>query len=169
MKNNVEYMIALNIIKAQIASDAGKGLYRLNLKNTDGYKKLGYQLKETAIVTAIKLIRTNKTEFNYWVQEAPDQNNNNSIIVYFDFKLNGTRYQVSFHNHGVKELRDYLNTGRKTHWRKAINSLESCKALKNYYNMSEEKIFEYIYDKNEFDYLHNKRNRGFRDENRRSR
>ena len=150
MNNNVEAIIALRIIEAQIASDSGKGLKRLNVAKqySRSYKHLGYALKGNPIVEALKLIRANKTRFNYWCCEAPDQNGNDSIIVYFDFKLNDTRYQVSFHNHGVKELRNYINTGRKTHWFKQINSLESCKALQRFYDIPEEgEIFEGKYER----------------------
>ena len=68
--NNVESIIALNIIQAQMASDAGKGKKNLALDKSleRGPMRMGYSLKETYILRALRLIRNNKTQFNYWVE-----------------------------------------------------------------------------------------------------
>ena len=142
--NNVESIIALNIIQAQMASDAGKGKKNLSLdKNLErGPMRMGYSLKETYILRALRLIRNNKTQFNYWVIIEGDQNGVPSIVVYFDFKIDGKRYQISFHNHACgEELRSMVNTGRKTRWNHEIGgSVNGCKALQNYYEISGEEI-----------------------------
>ena len=146
---DINAMIALRIFQAQKASDAGKGLERLNASRDisrpcDVFR---YGFKEKPILEALRLIRRNKTQFNYWVVEGPDQNGYPSIIVYFDFKIEGTRYQVSFHNplnRCGNELLSYVNTGRATRWRKSISSVESCNALQRYYNIPEAKSEEYI-------------------------
>jgi len=98
MTKNVEAMIALCIIRAQKSSDYGKGINRISLsKKLSRPCRMGYGFKEDDILEAIRLIRRNKTQFNYWVEFAPDQNGVNSILVYFDFKIDDKRYQVSFH------------------------------------------------------------------------
>ena len=137
---NVEAMIALKICQAQMASDAGKRRKNLSLTKPLERNPLinGYECKEDYILYALRLIRANKTRFNYWVTEAPDQNGYESIIVYFDFMFQNVRYQVSFHtpeNRATKELRNLVNTGRKTRWNKNIDSVDSCKALQMYYGI----------------------------------
>lgn len=138
--NSVEAMIALRIIQAQASSDAGKGLNRLSLEPDKARpcEVLKYSFKVKPILEAIKLIRTNKTHFNYWVEESPDQNGYDSIIVYFDFKINGSRYQVSFHNplNTSGELKKYISTGRKTRWNKNLGgSFDACQELQRYYSI----------------------------------
>ena len=134
---NVEARIALCIIRAQKSSDAGKGINRISLSKKNSRPcMLGYGFKETPILEAIRLIRRNKTRFNYWVERKPDQNGILSILVYFDFKIDETRYQVSFHNHNcTNELESYVNTGRKTHWHKTYSSFYSCTKLQEYYQI----------------------------------
>ena len=97
-----------------------------------------YDAKEEFILKSINLIRKNKSQFNYWVEAAADQNGYPSIISYFDFKLDGKRYQVSFHtpkNLG-KKLEKYVSTGRKTRWdRNPGGSVMACQKLIKYYNL----------------------------------
>ena len=136
-KNKVEARIALCIIRAQKSSDYGKGINRISLSNKSSRPcRMGYGFKEADILEAIRLIRRNKTQFNYWVEVAPDQNDVTSILVYFDFKINEKRFQVSFHNHNCSnELESYVNTGRKTHWHKNTSSYYSCIKLQEYYQI----------------------------------
>ena len=98
----------------------------------------GYDAKEEFILKSINLIRKNKTHFNYWVTKDSDQNGYPSYISYFDFKINGKRYQVSFHtpNNLGKKLQKYVSTGRKTRWDRNIGgSVMACQALIKYYNL----------------------------------
>ena len=98
----------------------------------------GYNAKEEFILKSINLIRKNRSQFNYWVEAAADQNGYPSYISYFDFKINGKRYQVSFHtpkNLG-KKLEKYVSTGRKTRWdRNPGGSVMACKKLIEYYDL----------------------------------
>lgn len=137
MTKSVEARIALCIIRAQKSSDTGKGIDRISLSKKNSRPcRMGYGFKEADILEAIRLIRRNKTRFNYWVEFAPDQNGVNSIVVYFDFKLDDKRYQVSFHNHNCgNELESYVNTGRKTYWHKTFSSFYSCTKLQEYYQI----------------------------------
>ena len=162
MTKNVEARIALCIIRAQKSSDAGKGIDRISLsKKLSRPCMMGYGFKEADVLEAIRLIRRNKTRFNYWAEFAPDQNGVNSIVVYFDFKVDDKRYQVSFHNHNYgNELESYVNTGRKTHWHKKFSSFYSCTKLQEYYQ-----IPQAVVESNEDDFEMSSR----RDENRRNR
>lgn len=135
--SSVEAMIALRLIQAQTASDKAKFIKRIPLNKKDFRPcKMGYDFKQKAILEAIRLIRTNKTSFNYYVEEVPDQNGIMSILVYFDFKIKNKRYQISFHNHNCEnELKFYVNTGRKTHWHKNYTSYYSCIKLQEFYKI----------------------------------
>ena len=60
--------------------------------------------------------------FHYWIENTPDQNGYDSVIVYFDFKIDGKRHQISFHTpmNQVKGVLVKNKTGRKTRWDKEI-------------------------------------------------
>ena len=133
----IDERIARNIIKAQIASDSGKSQSnRTGAKNqiARGAERFGYDAKTFFILDALRLIRSNKNSmFHYYVTElTADQNGYDSIIVYFDFNIDGKRYQVSFHTpyHQVSnELMKMCGTGRKTHWKKDVSSIQSIRKL----------------------------------------
>ena len=137
---NIERQIAKAIVQAQMASDRGKSISELggSSRLSRGPKKLGYGIKVDYIVSAIKLIRCNsRGSFNYYVVAAPDQNRYPSVLVYFDIRLPDTRVQVSFHTPMGKadQLKPYIGTGRRTHWRKSVCSREACKLLVEYYDL----------------------------------
>ena len=141
----IDERIARYIIKAQISSDAGK-----YIRNDTGSRyriarspeKFGYDMKTWYIYQALKLIRSNKQSmFNYYVTDyTPDQNGHSSIITYFDFNIDGKRYQISFHTPEEKipiELLRMCGTGRKTRWRKSVSSIDSTRALVKKFNLDE--------------------------------
>ena len=129
--------VAKAILMAQIASDAGKGLNILNHINGDfdeHIKELGYRAKDGFIKKAINIIRSGGTDFNYYVDSGLDQNGNASKIIYFDFKVNGRRQQISFHS--FSGWKGYIGSGRKTHWNHDLGgSRMACQLLKKEYNM----------------------------------
>lgn len=129
-KNSIEKEIARNVVLAQVASDSGKKLEAtVEVKGSRGAKDLGYGLKVNYIMTAIKLIRKNKTQFSYWVESAPDQNGYGSVIVYFEFQLWGEILQVSFHTPESlvpREMWRLVNTGRPTVWNGIIGGSRTC-------------------------------------------
>lgn len=138
MKKNINQLIARAIVSAQIASDAGKRIYMLDVKNT--YPRYtGYGSKVHFQIRALEMIRTSKkTDFNYYVVRSTDQNGYDSIIVYFDFKIKGERMQVSFHNPTdcSGKLMKYIGTGRVTRWnRDKISSRDCCYELIEYYGL----------------------------------
>lgn len=104
-KNNRNYMLDKSIcsfiIKAQMCSDAGKGIYE-DYKYPTWRKtasEWGYNKKLYFIELACKKIcqLKGKSGFHYYVEPANDNRWPRSPIIYFNFKLNGQRRQVSFH------------------------------------------------------------------------
>ena len=128
-KNSIEKEISKNIVLAQVASDKGKGIESIEIKGSRGARDLGYGLKVNYIMTALKLIRKNKTQFSYWVESAPDQNGYGSVIVYFEYILWGEKLQVSFHTPESlvpREMWKLVNTGRPTVWNGIIGGSRTC-------------------------------------------
>ncbi len=109
--------VAKAIINAQICSDAGKGLFEVeNSTLLELMRKKGYKGKDTQIFKAIEIINRKKnTGFYYSV--ITDKRYVALYIVYFNFKLNGKRKQVSFHSFD-KRLHKYICPECKTHWDK---------------------------------------------------
>lgn len=119
MSNKIEKMIALELIKAQAASDAGKGIDRIEYPHLRRYKYLGYGYKTIAIRRAIDLINSSPdTIFRYWVTRDEDQNGYDSLISYFSFKYEKKRYQISFHTplSQAESLMPFVGKGMKMHW-----------------------------------------------------
>lgn len=139
--NSIEKEISKNIILAQVSSDTGKKLETtgLEIKGSRGARDLGYGIKINYILTAIKLIRRNRTQFSYWVEAAPDQNGYGSVVVYFEFPLWGEMLQVSFHTPESlvpREMWRLVNTGRPTVWNGIIGgSRACCETLKEVFNL----------------------------------
>lgn len=140
-RNSIEKEISKNIVLAQVASDVGKKLETtdIEIKGSRGARDLGYGLKVHHIMTAVKLIRRNRTQFSYWAEAAPDQNGYSSVVVYFEFPLWGEMLQVSFHtpeNLVPREMWRLVNTGRYTEWNGIIGgSRECCETLKEVFNL----------------------------------
>ena len=129
---DLDKRIARAIIAAQLCSDGGKRDRRLISKiirfSSDDYFwktqwSKGYSRKTFWLNRAIQMIDCSKEQtYHYWVENNPDQNGYPSTIVYFDFKIDGRRHQVSFHtpaNQVIGEL-ERNKSGRKTRWDKEI-------------------------------------------------
>ena len=84
------------LASAQIASDAGKDKYLM--PNYLGAIE-NYRGKDAYIFTAIKTcIKKKNTGFNFFVEKdivTP-------YLVYFSFKYNGKKYQISFHSYDCR-------------------------------------------------------------------
>lgn len=119
------------ICSAQIASDAGKGIR--DLPDISKTAHTQYAGKTPAILRAIKLVNSQRqSAIHYYVEPCRDQNGYESILVYFDIKVDNNKYQVSFHNPMSRagELKKFLCKGRKTRWHKnLLNSRETCALL----------------------------------------
>lgn len=117
--------IAKAIVFAQLASDGGKGINDLvnEVNGKDACKcfSLGYKAKDGNIFKAIDLINRQKSEeVRFYVRHAWDQNGYASYLVYFTFRLNGKRLQVSFHSpdRGWSYLDKYCENTSATYWDK---------------------------------------------------
>lgn len=115
--NDLDKRVAKAIINAQLCSDAGKGIYEI--ENTSmQYKmcKKGYKGKDTQIFKAIDIINRKKdTGFYYSVKE--DTQGKSKYIVYFNFKINGKRKQISFHSFDNR-LSKFISSKCQTRWDK---------------------------------------------------
>ena len=133
--------IARLVILAQDASDAGKYINELELSSSKRYtQSQGYSAKNVYILKAIQHItRSKPCGWNFYVDaDKPDQNGYRSVITYFQYKLDGVRYEVSFHTpyDQAKYLKPYFGKGRKTHWnRKITGSREDCQTLAYIFNI----------------------------------
>lgn len=121
-----DQMIARAIIAAQVASDRGKHITsELNdLTFVRSSRRMGYDVKVDLIYKALSMItNTRRSMFNYYCVKEPDQNGCDSVLVYFDFKMDGERHQVSFHNpyNQAKKLYKFIGTGRRTRWNKSLS------------------------------------------------
>lgn len=133
--NNYLRKIIFLVASAQMHSDEGKiernanswyyeGLTQevINFKNNCCC--YGYDGKDSAIIAAINIINKHPLMgVNYYVK-----NNNNNVIVYFNFKINNRRLQVSFHSFSSK-LRKLIGKGSPCRWEKKISSRETCQLL----------------------------------------
>lgn len=124
--DRIDKIIAKYIILAQTCSDGGRGISTLkNLFPTSrlAYYK-GYDAKDIYIKKAIQMIQKSKNSiFRFYVKEDGIIAN---YIVYFNFKLDGERFQVSFHS--FKDWSKYERKDYQTHWDKK-DSRVSCLRL----------------------------------------
>ena len=138
--SNIDKKIAEAIVYAQIASDAGKGIEILEGRNVFKYNSTvdkGYHSKDGYIFSALNLIRNTKNcSYKYYVTAQPDQHGNPSFIIYFNFKVNGKREQVSFHSFNKKLWKELVGSGTVCHWQGGIGgSRKACKKLIGLYDL----------------------------------
>ena len=135
---DINKIIALSVVNAQACSDAGKGIYELQYRNASMAEHFGYDLKEEFILQALKLIRSNKSNWHYTCVSCFDQNGYMSILVYFRTRVTGERIQISFHtpmNKASMELTRLSNSGEKCYWTKNKAPRDGCKKLIEYYEL----------------------------------
>lgn len=138
--SNFDRKIAEAIVYAQMASDAGKHKYDLHTEKGNKArhtKYAGYSFKDGYIFSAIQMINgTKNCGFRYYITAQPDQNGYNSFVIYFTFKVDGKRKQVSFHSFNKKLWKDKVGDGMITHWDRQIGgSVKSCQSLINFYKI----------------------------------
>lgn len=138
--SNLERKIAEAIVYAQIASDAGKGIITLKTNNVKKYNSTiekDYNVKDGYIFSAINLIRNTKNcSYKYYITAQPDQHGNPSFLIYFNFKVNGKREQVSFHSFNKKLWKGLIGSGTVCHWQGGVKgSREGCKKLIELYGL----------------------------------
>lgn len=124
MKHGLNEAIARELILAQAASDGGKHIkdlldltpYVPGLRKA--YKK-GYPAKEDHMRNAVAMIKTahGRSGFSFYETKDPkiQYRTNDMTLVYFNFKVDGIRYQISFHSpgpieiHGIKDMKEIMN------------------------------------------------------------
>jgi hypothetical protein len=135
MAKDFEREIARTIIYAQVASDGGKHISDIARINRHTYPiwKSGYDSKDGLLMKAIVLIgKSKESNFRYFVSKGDIHN---SSIVYFNFRIGGRRYQVSFHTFSNKVRRYTVKRGRyATRWDEK-SSRDACKVLADAYEI----------------------------------
>lgn len=124
MKRGLNEAVARHIILAQIASDGGKridDLWEAVRGYMPGARKAmfcGYDDKDRRIIKALDLISAahGRSGFSYYITKDPGLYR--MTLVYFNFKVHGQRYQISFHTYLdlSKYTRSGKNASHKTKW-----------------------------------------------------
>lgn len=123
------------ICMAQVASDSGKSIYELpKFEGFDYPVNKGYKAKDKLIIEAIKLCKScPKCGIRYGYSIQPDQNGNESVLVYFRIKREGnTALQVSFHTFSkvLKAEARKASQGMQMHWaNKQLGCRAACEIL----------------------------------------
>ena len=111
-KRNVDKEIASLILRAQNASDGGKGIdYLVASKKAHRDNCHAYSGKDFFILTAIGMIARNNTSFKFAVRDGEIT----PYLVYFETSFGGTKYQVSFHSY-CSDLERYMKKGFRILW-----------------------------------------------------
>jgi hypothetical protein len=149
MSQKLSHYVAKQIVLAQTASDGGKvksgkltfghwELLALRYATKIGYAyfKKGYLAKDWCILKAIEgILRDKNSGFTFYItrKEFRDsrEKRSTSFVIYFNFRLEGRRLQVSFHSFS-DPLWDYYSYGKRataTRWLGRSDSRESCLLL----------------------------------------
>lgn len=133
--------IARAIILVQVASDGGKGYryFKGSVPNEKFANLMGYNAKDDYILDAINLInRYGKSSgFSYYIGESDIDSWNESAIVYFNFKIDNKRYQISFHTFGeeiISRRHESKNENHRTRWDKASSRKAAMKLAEVTFN-----------------------------------
>ena len=112
------------IAEAQLHSDAGKGIY--DLEEYMQKEGIGYAYKDKCIIRAIHLINTKKNSGVYYNVKR-DSSHIAYFIVYFNYKIDGKRRQISFHSFDMN-LEKFISKSCSTRWDKK-NSRANAKEI----------------------------------------
>jgi len=128
---------AKNIILAQMASDGGKWC-RLQFDVPQCLKaealkafRAGYSAKDELLERACLIVaRHHDPDIRFFVTE--DKQGVAKFIIYFDIKIDGKRWQASFHSFGVKRWSKWtkstvLSRGNWDHKHSRETCIELCK------------------------------------------
>lgn len=113
---SVNSKIAAHIVRAQAASDGGKGK-AYNWHNSQKAKtdnNAGYAHKDPAILAAINLINCCKSNWKYAVKNCYDYNRP-AWTIYFETRIEGEKIQISFHSFN-STFSKYVNNSFRTKW-----------------------------------------------------
>lgn len=116
MTKKLDLSVVKYLILAQTSSDGGKQIYELDglLPLSAAYLKKGYAAKDSLLKKAVKRIQCNKnTGFRFYIKQS-DEFMSDCFIIYFNFKLDGKRYQISFHS--FSDWSGLCNSSFSTRW-----------------------------------------------------
>ena len=123
-KNDKE--IALLLCRAQVASDGGKGgLFGRPTRDDKSLAardfRAGYSIKDECILQAVALIAVSRSSFSFYIDGCDDPATPiANAIIYFNFKIDGKRHQMSFHSLNGPEFWSFKKTFRnekhRTRW-----------------------------------------------------
>ena len=114
--------IVLDILLAQVASDAAKGIRSQLVSRSiskirpliDEARRNGYSAKDVHVKRAItKIAKSNNKDIRFSV--IKDEEEVAIFIVYFDFRLDGRREQVSFHSFD-HSLQKFVKNSERSSW-----------------------------------------------------
>ena len=133
-KKITDRMIAEAIVLAQVASDGGKrigDIYNISTRSKKTWMD-GYDSKDDEILRAIKMILSSKeSAFRFYVSEGDLYN---SIIVYFDWRVDGVKRQVSFHSYFGELIKFAKKSRYATRWDKG-SSRQTAIEIARYYHL----------------------------------
>ena len=121
--------IAELILRAQTASDGGKGIQYGASRKARRDNQGGYYRKDEFISEAIRLILTTKNNFKFAV--IRDKEGKANFIIYFSTKVDGINYQVSFHSFNG-EFAKYCKKSFRIPWDR-WDSRESAEIIYRHY------------------------------------
>jgi len=134
MKKNITENIALTIVRAQACSDAGKGIYQLDLYEDTDQKLIEkkYVAKDEQILKAIHIICRLTAEIaGVKFEVVEDTSGIADFLVYFTYYLNGMKRQISFHSFSAK-LEKFCRKKNTVRWDHG-NSRGNCEELIDYF------------------------------------
>lgn len=139
------YNVALNLIKAQIASDEEKAIsfeHRLKTHHEFNSNKT-YEGRTTYILKALRLIKNSKTDFRFCIKRhQPDQKGYDSMIVLFETTTEKGYVQISYHipiydgmTNDEYEIYESLGDSSPIEWNSKCRNRKSCEKLIKKYDI----------------------------------
>lgn len=125
------------LVNAQVASNGGKGIYDIAVSPFEkDIARGGYIYKDDFISRAISLINsTRNCGIYYYVAPCPELSDwNDCFIVYFNIRVNGKRYQCSFHSFNSR-LENLVGGPTTTRWSRKDSSRDVLKELRDLIEM----------------------------------
>lgn len=128
--NKLDIKIIELIVRAQMWSDAAKGIYsdlrdsRYNAINNSKY--FCYYKKDQCICNALSLINSvdvKHTNIRYYI--GKDETLSGSALVYFEVRHEGLKYQISFHSF-TDGIVNRIGAGMPMRWKGKVGSSRAC-------------------------------------------
>ena len=129
--------IIKNLILAQIASDAGKGIINnFKIEGADIALQEKYKIKEKFIISAIDIIKNNpQCGVKYYCEHTVKNNDNkgecHELITFFEIEEDNIPLQFSYHSKWWKtQLREEVDRTPPIIWNKIIGGTrQNCETL----------------------------------------